>query len=269
MIKKLFSIITIVLFMLMVLPLITGIFPFEELSPVASHYVSEGADELGAANLVTSVIVTYRGLDTLGEVTVLFIATAGVGFLLRREEDMPDFSEKPQTGAAGAASDKGPGPEKKSGMGKTPGPEKAPVVRASLRESSELLLSGSMFLFPLLVLFGAYIFIHGHLTPGGGFQGGVVIASAMLLLMLARVSLHLNHLVLSFIESLSGLAYVAIGIAGIFLAAGFLDNRILPLGDFGTLLSAGAIPVIYSLIGLKVGTELTNILITMRGEEQS
>src|SRR6056297_1317105 len=87
MIKKFFTIITVLLFALMVLPLLRQIVPFEELAPVAASYAEEGPDELGAANLVTSVIVTYRGLDTLGEVTVLFIATAGVGFLLRREED--------------------------------------------------------------------------------------------------------------------------------------------------------------------------------------
>jgi len=86
----------------------------------------------------------------------------------------------------------------------------------------------------------------------------------MLLLMLARVSFHLNHLIISLVESLSGFFYVAIGVLGLVLAAGFLDNRILPLGEFGTLFSAGAIPIIYSLVGLKVGTELTNVLGTMR-----
>lgn len=239
MIRKIFALIAIVLFALMVLPFVRQVLPFGELAPVARHYAEEGPEELGAANLVTSVIVTYRGLDTLGEVTVLFIATAGVGFLLRREEDQDAL----------------------------PADEKTPS-QPPLRAGSELLLSGSMFLYPLLVLFGIYIFLNGHLTPGGGFQGGVVIASAMLLLMLARVSLKLNHTILGLVESLSGFFYVGIGVAGLVLAAGFLDNRILPLGEFGTLLSAGAIPVIYSLVGLKVGTELTNILETMKGGEE-
>ena len=232
MIKKFFTIITVLLFALMVLPLLRQIVPFEELAPVAVAYAEQGPDQLGAANLVTSVIVTYRGLDTLGEVTVLFIATAGVGFLLRRDEE----DQLPGDGV----------------------PSEPP------REASELLGSGSMLLFPLLMLFGVYIFMHGHLTPGGGFQGGVVIASSMLLLMLARVSFHLNHLIISLVESLSGFFYVAIGVLGLVLAAGFLDNRILPLGEFGTLFSAGAIPIIYSLVGLKVGTELTNVVGTMR-----
>ncbi len=251
MIKKFFTIVTILLFALMVLPLIRQIVPFTELAPVAASYAENGPDELGAANLVTSVIVTYRGLDTLGEVTVLFIATAGVGFLLRRdEEDETDKAAEEPTGSDGSLDEAGTAPSAESAH--------------SPRKASELLCSGSMLLFPLLMLFGVYIFLHGHLTPGGGFQGGVVIASAFLLLMLARVSFHLNHFVISFVESISGFAYVVIGVLGIFLAAGFLDNRILPLGEFGSLLSAGAIPLIYSLVGLKVGTELTNVIDSMK-----
>ncbi|HDQ15320.1 MAG TPA: sodium:proton antiporter [Sediminispirochaeta sp.] len=244
MLRRIFAAFAVVLLAMALLPFITEIHPFQELSPVARHYAEKGPDELGGANLVTSVIVTYRGLDTLGEVTVLFIATAGVGFLLRRDER----DEEESAAAAGT--------DESGSAGNSP------------RPASELLMSGSMLLFPLLMLFGVYIFLHGHLTPGGGFQGGVVIASAMLLVMLSRVSLHLNHTVLGLVESLSGFSYVVIGVVGLVLAGGFLDNRILPLGELGNLLSAGAIPVIYSLVGLKVGTELTNILETMKSEEE-
>jgi multicomponent Na+:H+ antiporter subunit B len=160
-------------------------------------------------------------LDTLGEVAVLFIATAGVGFLLRRKDNS---------------------------------------VIDKRRNSSEILQTGTKFLLPMIFMLGVYIFTHGHLTPGGGFQGGVVIASGIVLLMLTNVSFKLNHNVLHSIESLSGVFYITLGVLGIFLAAGFLDNRILPLGEFGKLFSAGAIPIIYSLIGLKVGSELVGIL---------
>lgn len=226
MIKRFFILITLIFFLYMILPLITQIAPFESLSKVSDKYVSEGPEELGAQNLVTSVVVTYRGLDTLGEVTVLFIVTAGVGFFLRKSSEKKNEEKK--------------------------------------REASEILGSGADVLLPLIFLFGAYIFIHGHLTPGGGFQGGVVVASGILLLMLSNVSLKLNHMILHFVESLSGASYVIIGVLGLILAGGFLDNRFLPLGEFGRLFSAGAIPIIYSLIGLKVGSELTGILENMR-----
>jgi multicomponent Na+:H+ antiporter subunit B len=129
-------------------------------------------------------------------------------------------------------------------------------------------VTGSLLLFPLLLLFGVYIFVHGHLGPGGGFQGGVVIASAVLLLLLADPQRKISHGLLTWIESLSGLFFAGIGIAGLVLAGGFLDNRILPLGIPGELFSAGAIPLIYSLVGLKVGSELAGILDALRKEEE-
>ena len=230
MVKKFFVLIILVFFAVMLLPFAKDVTPFENLSSTAEKYVKDGPDELGAANLVTSVIVTYRGLDTLGEVTVLFIATAGVGFFLRREDKKK---------------------EKKK------------------RESSQILQSGSTFLFPLILVFGVYIFLHGHLTPGGGFQGGVVIATGMVLLLLSRTSAVINDTVLHLVESLSGAAYVAIALLGLVLVvgAGFLDNRILDLGEFGKLLSAGAIPLIYAFIGLKVGAELVGIIDNMRKDQ--
>ncbi len=69
-----------------------------------------------------------------------------------------------------------------------------------------------------------------------------------------------RHGLFNYIESISGISYVIIGILGAVLGLGFLDNRFLPLGHLGRLFSAGAIPIIYSFIGLKVGAELSNIL---------
>lgn len=225
MVRKIFLFIILMLFLYMIFPLISEFKMLSEINDLAKYYLEKGHDELGSANLVTSVIVSYRGLDTLGEVTVLFIATAGIGFLLRKKERS---------------------------------------VKKEKRSASEILKTGTTFLLPIIFLYGIFIFTHGHLTPGGGFQGGVIIASGILLLMLAEISWKMNDLILHWVESLSGLFYVIIGLLGIFLAAGFLDNRFLPLGDSGKLFSAGAIPVIYSLIGLKVGSELVGILTKLK-----
>jgi len=227
MVKRFLIFLVLIFFVIMLLPLISDVQPQTELNSLASKYVEDGPDELGGANLVTSIVVTYRGLDTLGEVAVLFIATAGVGFLLRRRRNSESKTVKK-------------------------------------RSSSEILQSGTALLMPLIFLFGVYIFLHGHLTPGGGFQGGVVIASGVLLSLLTYPKSEVSHKILNMIESLSGAFYIVVGILGIYLAAGFLDNRILPLGDFGQLFSAGAIPIIYSLIGLKVGSELVGILDSMQ-----
>ena len=88
MVKRFFIILFLIFLIIAMLPLIIDFQPAKELNPLAYKYVKDGPDELGAPNLVTSVVVTYRGLDTLGEVSVLFIATAGIGFLLRKKDSM-------------------------------------------------------------------------------------------------------------------------------------------------------------------------------------
>ncbi len=198
-----------------------------ELPAVSSHYLTEGPEELGSANIVTSVVVTYRGLDTLGEVTILFAASTVVGLLIHLNKN----------------------------------------ENRRRREGSELLKTSSRLLFPLLLMFGIYVFINGHLSPGGGFQGGAIIASAIVLRVLAEPNRKTGHTVMSVIESLSGLAYIGIGAAGALLIVnGFLDNRLIPLGAYGSLFSAGLIPVIYSVVGLKVGSELSSVVVTLNGE---
>jgi multicomponent Na+:H+ antiporter subunit B len=229
MIKRLFILLVLALFGVMFYNVASHYQEPAELSPLASRYVEKGPDELGAANLVTSVVVTYRGLDTLGEVTVLFLSAAAVGLLLGL--------------SARSSGSKG----------------------GSKSPSSELVQTTVEYLVPIIFLFGAYIFINGHLTPGGGFQGGAVIASGVLLLFLGLPHAKLRHTLMGLLESLSGFSYVVVGLLGLVLAGGFLDNRFLPLGEYGQLFSAGAIPLIYLFIGLKVGTELSAVLENFKG----
>ena len=122
--------------------------------------------------------------------------------------------------------------------------------------------------FPFCLVFGLYVVVHGHLTPGGGFQGGAILASAVLMLLLADPLREFSHRLISAIESISGLVFVAIGLLGMVYAGGFLDNRILPLGTVGDLISAGAIPVIYSFIGLKVGAEFSSMMVNLSETEE-
>ncbi|RLD44168.1 MAG: sodium:proton antiporter [Bacteroidetes bacterium] len=197
--------------------------PKTELTGIAAHYAENGAKEVGAANLVTAVVVTYRGFDTMGEVTILFLTASIIGFFLKLS--------------------------------------KADEDRVIVHKgTSELLITSSQILVPIIFLFGIYVFMNGHLTPGGGFQGGAIIASGIALSIMANPNREINHHAILWIESLSGIAFVMLGILGLALAGGFLDNRFINLGTFGDLFSAGAIPLIYSVIGLKVGAEISNIL---------
>lgn len=198
----------------------------DELNTLGKYYAENGASEVGAQNLVTSIVVTYRGIDTLGEVVILFLTAAIIGFFLKVTNDKKDTNKR---------NDK-------------------------VKKASEILQTGSQALVPLIFLFGIYIFVNGHLTPGGGFQGGAVIATAFVLMLLANPVQKVPHSVIAFVESISGFSFVIVGILGIILAGGFLDNHILSMGTFGEILSAGAIPIIYSFVGLKVGAELSGIV---------
>ena len=207
--------------------LVAGYTPDDALDLTARYYADHTAQDIGAANIVTAIIVTYRGLDTLGEVTVLFLTAAIVGLVLSRGRR------------------EGAGPHRE------------------LPPSGELLTTGTRLLVPLMLLLGVYVFVNGHLTPGGGFQGGAILASAILLLLLTDPLLRFGHGLIAAIESTAGVIFVGIGVLGIFMAGGFLDNRILPIGTLGDLFSAGAIPVIYSVIGLKVGAEFSSMLVDL------
>jgi multicomponent Na+:H+ antiporter subunit B len=248
MIKRLLIILTLTAIAFGLYPLAWGVKDARQLSPLAAGYVENSVEELGTSNVVTAIVVSYRGLDTLGEVTVLFAAAAGVTLLM--------------TAGKSERRKKRPVSRGKDGKDTKDGSEGG--ADRARRQGSELLAAGAAFLFPIIWLFGIYIFIHGHLTPGGGFQGGVVIASAVLLLILSDCRQELGHTVLQLTEALSGAAYVGVGLLGLWMAAGFLDPRFLAAGEFGQLFSAGAIPIIYSLIGIKVGAELTGIVDSLR-----
>jgi multicomponent Na+:H+ antiporter subunit B len=184
-------------------------------------------DEVGAANFVTSVVLAYRGFDTLGELSILFAAAAAAGLVL---------------GRAGPCGVKEP-------------------------EGGFVLRSGADLLFPLLLMVGFYIIVHGHLTPGGGFQGGVILAAAFFIPLLARPSEKVNHLAISLIEGLAGATFIGIGLIALFKGQAFLQPM-LDHGQFGTLLSAGTLPFLYMAVGLKVGAELAGLLARIADAEE-
>ncbi len=257
MIKRLFSLALVVLLAAAFFPMLAGLEDLRDVGPLASAYLSEGPEALGAANLVTAVVVTYRGLDTLGEVTVLFAAAAGVALVFSQ------LGRRPGQGPGGPGSEDRRRLPSDTGVfdAAHPGPG---AVHRRRQAPSELIETGAGLLLPLILLFGVFIFLHGHLTPGGGFQGGVIIASGVLLTFLAGTLEELSHRILGLLEMLAGAGYVAVGLLGLWLAAGFLDPRFLPAGEIGGLFSAGAIPIIYSLVGIKVGAELSGVIDAMR-----
>jgi multicomponent Na+:H+ antiporter subunit B len=202
---------------------------------VSQGYIEKNVDETrpypetGSANIVTSVVVNYRGFDTLGELTVLFISAMGVALLLNVGKERIIFRVKPNF-----------------------------ILKAGVR-----IITG------IILIVGIYIFVHGHLTPGGGFPGGAMIASSVLLMYISDDKFKEKMKVFNVLEGTSGVLVIVLGLIGLFAFNSFLYN-FLPSGEIGQLFSAGLTPILYVLIGLKVGSELSNIIgnfLTQGGEE--
>ena len=195
----------------------------EELQGVGYSYVSRGMDDTGSSNLVTAVIVAYRGLDTLGEVVVLFCASTAVVLILTLY----------------------------------------PIgIKAS--EPSRVVAFTAKVLPAPILLFGVYFIAHSHISPGGGFPGGTVIASAFLLVMLGSSSVPDGRGRLPAIESLAGLSFGLLGFWGIMTVGQFLNNAFLGTGTPGTLVSGGLIPLISIAIGAKVASEFSGVFKAFR-----
>jgi multisubunit Na+/H+ antiporter MnhB subunit len=119
----------------------------------------------------------------------------------------------------------------------------------------------------LIFLYGIYIITHGHLTPGGGFAGGAVVAGSFVLLVLAYGS---NVLKLkrreegsSVVESLGILLFIVLAFAAIFIGTKVFFANYLPKGVIGELISAGVIPLYNIAVGIEVAAALFTIFLAL------
>ena len=120
----------------------------------------------------------------------------------------------------------------------------------------------------LIVLFGIYIILFGHLTPGGGFAGGVILASSYVLLMLAFggefVKKDLPLSLVSKLDCLGAFMFIMIAILGLVFGGAFFVNFLVEkYGQPLHLLSAGTIPFSNIAIGLKVGASLFLVIYSL------
>jgi multicomponent Na+:H+ antiporter subunit B len=185
-----------------------------------------------ATDLVTALNFDIRAFDTLGEEFILFASVAGVALLLRhlRSESEVQPARDPDS--------------------------------HRFRQASPALRATSIALLALLISLGVYVVIHGALTPGGGFQGGIVLAAGPLAILLGgryfgRRGLA-PHWALEATEALGAASYTLIGLGGLIAGTVYLQN-FLPLGSPGQLLSAGMIP----LNSIAVGVEVTGAFLLL------
>lgn len=119
----------------------------------------------------------------------------------------------------------------------------------------------------LILLYGIYIVLHGHISPGGGFAGGVIIALSFIHLMLAfgkDVALKkISTSTTSLFESLGAIMFLAIALAGWIIGGYFFLNFFTNKGIPFTIFSAGIIPLCNIAISLKVGAGLFGIFVIL------
>ncbi len=178
-----------------------------------------------ATNLDAFVNFDLRGFDTLGEEFIFLVAIAGFSLLLRERRG------EIQAQARAAADERRPH-------------DREPVVRIA-----------SLLFIPVALIFGLYIVIHGQLTPGGGFQGGVVLATAALGVFLATGYDGYERVFpkspVEAYETIGGIGYVAFGFAGLLVAGSYMRN-ILPLSVTGALVSGGTIDALNGVVGIAI-----------------
>ena len=178
---------------------------------------SVAVGERQTTNVVTSIVFDYRGFDTLGEEFILFTSVMGVALLLR---DVREEKERPRDAL----------------------------------HSEGVRLVGVAFAAALLVL-GLYVVAHGPITPGGGFQGGVVLASAFAVIYLAGEYHAYRALApepaVDLVEGTGAGGYAVIGVVSLLLGSAYLHN-FGPLGTAGTLASAGSISMLNIASALEV-----------------
>ncbi len=178
-----------------------GLPPFgEAVAPMHQHvaprYINDVVRETGVPNIVTAVLASYRGFDTLGETTVIF--TGGIGVLILLQGRLRENEKEILVGSMHE--------------------ETIPRVVIKL-------------ILPFILLFALYVFYHGESGPGGGFQAGVILAAGVILyglifgLTAARRVVPMRLLEIAI--PLGVFLYCAVGIAGIVFGGNFLDYFVL------------------------------------------
>ncbi len=209
--------------------------------PYRDHAVNASVQH-ATANVVSSVNFDQRGLDTLGEESILLASVIGAVMLLRAAKDETEVQ---------------------------------PLSAGRVLESTRLL---GYVMMPITLIIGMDVVAHGHLTPGGGFQGGVILGTGIHILYVAGSypALQRARPVRAFEwgEVVGEAAFACLGVVAVFVGGAFLAN-IIPTGSFGNLFSGGTVPLLNGVVGVEVASGVAVLLakfldqaILVKGDEQ-
>ena len=230
---------------------------------VARHYLEDSYHETHVPNMVTSVLASYRGYDTMFETAVIFAAGITLILLLRNpregkplKQPLPEAHlERHTPGEAPSVTESG-----ELSLWERPEP---PEALAPLREQA-VLAQTTKLLIPFIVLYGMYVITHGEIGPGGGFQGGVILAAAYILYALVFGSdaarQNLPQRWTDRIAALGVLLYAGVGVATMLLGGSFLDYH--RLGEH----PQHAQELGMTLVEAGVGLTVASVMITLFSE---
>jgi len=196
---------------------------------VAPRYINDSMQETGLPNIVTSVLASYRGFDTLGEVVVIFTAGMGVLALLRQG--------------------------RRSGFDQI----MADSIFYLMHERHLILRVVTKLLLPFILLFALYVQFHGDFGPGGGFQAGVIFAAAIILYAmvfgLQTARRVVNRTFVRLLAAVGVLLYGGVGVVSMLNGGNFLDYNFLA-GDPVAGQHLGIL-----LVELGVGFTVTSVMV--------
>jgi len=179
------------------------------------------------ANTVSSVNFDLRGFDTLGEETIFLASVIVIAVILRAASDETEQRQ-----------------------------------RASGRPLDSTVFGGVVFL-PIVLIIGLDVVTHGSLTPGGGFQGGVIVATAIHLAYVAGTYRLLERVrpvrPFEWTEAIGAGAFACLGISALLLGSAFLAN-VIPVGSIGTLFSSGTVELLNGVVGIEVASGVIVLL---------
>ena len=195
---------------------------------VAARYLEKGMEETGAINFVAGMILDYRAFDTFGESNVLFMAVIAVLMLLQRDKNN-----------ISAAEDR----------------EMQEDEMLDAQDSKLILKKGAKCLAPVVILYGIYVVLNGHLSPGGGFSGGSIIGAGLILYSAAnghkKMQTFFTIKTLTLTTAACLLTYCGCKSYSFFTGANHVGWEI-PKGTPGAILSSGFILPLNICVGLVV-----------------